>query len=205
MTEPVIQADTDTPVLKVAPWHIFMQMKVWGRVLTGVGLVIAVVSITYFNVVSNSNPFEALSAYTTVLFLLWLAAIDAKTFRLPNEILATWLTLRALFILGISLYNGNLYTLIESLLGAVSMLIIFLIIYFISKRSLGGGDVKLSFVLGLALTQALVFTAVFYGLLFCGIFALIAVLTKKLKRKDNLPLGPCIFIGTIIAYVLHVW
>jgi len=99
---------------------------------------------------------------------------------------------------------GSIGIITDSLIGAFSMLIVFLIIYYISRRTLGGGDVKLSFVLGFALTITMVFTAVFYALLFCGIFAIVAIALKKLNRKSPLPLGPFLFLGTVVVYFLYV-
>jgi len=181
-----------------------MSFGIIGRILACLGFICAIVIITYFNIASGISLIEGISEYITVMFLLWLAIIDAKTFTLPNKLLIVWLGCRTLLLLMITLHYGSFHVIINSLLGAGSVFAVFLIFYYISKRTLGGGDVKLSFVLGFALTLSLVFTAVFYALLFCGIFALVAVITKKMKKKDHLPLGPFLFIGTLTAYILDV-
>jgi len=197
--------DSPKPPESVTPWYLFTLLGWLGRTLSCLGLVCAIVTITHFNIISGAGLIEAISGYITVLFLLWLAVLDAKTYTLPNKLLLIWLGCRMLLILLATLNSASFHIIIDSMLGAVGIFLIFIFIYYVSKRTLGGGDVKLSFVLGLSLTLSLIFTAVFYALLVASIFALIAIISKKMTKKDPLPLCPFLFLGTLISYVLHVW
>jgi len=173
-----------------------------GRVITIAAWVGAIIVVTHFNIAVEAPITEAISGYITVTFLLLLAIIDYKTHTLPNIILLAWLGCRvALIFAGIAI-EGTFEILINSAFGAVAMGVIFLAMYYISKRSLGGGDVKLSFVMGLSLMLSMVFSAVFLALVLCALFSLGALALKKLTRKDPVPLGPFFFAGTVAAYIL---
>ena len=147
-------------------------------------------------------PTELITCFVTVFFMLWLAVTDATGFVLPNKILLIWLACRVPLILLSGMIEWSWAIPAYSLAGAFIIGLLFLIMYYISRRTLGGGDVKLSFVLGLSLTLTNVFNAVFYGLVICALFAAVGLATKKLKGKDSLPLGPFLFIGTLIAYLV---
>jgi prepilin signal peptidase PulO-like enzyme (type II secretory pathway) len=147
---------------------------------------------------------EMISAYVTLFFMLWLAVTDIKEFVIPNKILLCWLAARVCLIVAGTLYTLSVEILFSSLAGALLMGLLFLLTYYLSKRTLGGGDVKYSFVMGLSLTLSLVVSAVFYGLVLCALFALCALLLKKMGRKDPVPLGPFLYMGTVTAYLLMI-
>ena len=147
-------------------------------------------------------PTEFITCFVTVFFMLWLAVTDFTGSVLPNKILLIWLACRVLLVTLSGVIDRSLAVPAYSIAGALIIGVLFLIMYYISRRTLGGGDVKLSFVLGFSLTLTNVFNAVFYGLIVCALFAVAGLITKKLKRKDLLPLGPFLFIGTLIAYLL---
>ena len=148
-------------------------------------------------------PTEFISCFVTVFFMLWLAATDFTSFTLPNDILLRWLVCRLFLMTASGILEWSLEIPVYSALGAIVIGLLFLLMYYVSKRTLGGGDIKLSFVLGLSLTLTNVFNAVFYGLVICTLFAGVCLLLKKLNRKDFLPLGPFLFAGTLIAYFLR--
>jgi len=147
-------------------------------------------------------PTECISGFFTAFFMLWLAVTDFDGFVLPNRILLIWLFCRVTLVILSGAIEWSLIVPIYSLAGAFIISALFLLMYYISKRTLGGGDVKLSFVLGLSLTIADIFNAVFYGLVICALFSAVGLITKKLDRKALMPLGPFLFIGTLIAYML---
>jgi prepilin signal peptidase PulO-like enzyme (type II secretory pathway) len=134
--------------------------------------------------------------------MLWLSVTDIKNLLLPNKILLIWLAFRIPLMLLSSIIEWSLTIVLYSTSGAFIIGLLFIIIYYVSRRSLGAGDVKLSFVLGLSLTLTNIFNAVFYGLIICALFAVVCLAAKKMKRKDFIPLGPFLFIGTLIAYLL---
>lgn len=147
---------------------------------------------------------EILTGYVTAFFMLWLAVTDVKSFTLPNKVLLAWLVCRIILMIATALMEQSLNIIIGSVAGALITGLLFLAVYYLSKRTLGGGDVKLSFVLGLSLTLERVFGAVFYGLVFCAVFSLAGMMLKRLKRKDFIPLGPFLFLGMVVAYLFQI-
>lgn len=88
----------------------------------------------------------------------------------------------------------------DSLLGAAVGFGLLLLIALISKGGIGGGDVKLFFVIGLVLGTKDTLLAFFLSTLFGSIIGGIGLLTGKVKRREPIPFGPFIVIGALVTY-----
>ncbi len=147
---------------------------------------------------------------TTVLDLLFaggmglLAYIDLRFHTVPNRILLVLLALWAAVVsVSVILDPGRgVARLAMSVSGALFAGIIFLLCYLISGKQLGGGDVKLSFLMGLYLTNERVMGAIIYGVLLCCLVSIVGLLTKKLSAKDGIPLVPFLTFGTMLTLLL---
>jgi len=75
-----------------------------------------------------------------------------------------------------------------------------LLVAVLSRGGMGGGDIKLFFLIGLVLgwqdTVMALFLSIFSGAM-VGIFLL---LIGKVKRKQMIPFAPFIFVGTMVTY-----
>ncbi len=83
------------------------------------------------------------------------------------------------------------------------MLLGFSLLYLIavlSKGGMGGGDIKLYTVLGIILGWKGVLLSFFLASLFGGLFGAIGLVLGKYKRRQAIPFGPFIAMGTLIAY-----
>lgn len=89
-----------------------------------------------------------------------------------------------------------------SIIGGIVAGAIFLLCYFLSKRQLGAGDVKLVFAMGLYLTGNRIMGAILYGTIFCCIYSVVQLLRKKIGTKDAVPLVPFLFLGTIFTFCI---
>ena len=81
-------------------------------------------------------------------------------------------------------------------------LILFLIAYFLSRKSIGLGDVKLAAVLGWYLGLALIWWDLVVGLFLAGLYSVVQLVRKKLNLKDSIPLVPFLAAGTILVVLL---
>ncbi|MCL2016331.1 MAG: A24 family peptidase [Defluviitaleaceae bacterium] len=199
-TSEIPEISENEPPIDFSPIKMFAKFGILGKLVILAGLAFAIISVA----ASRPEPLtEGVSAYLTMLFLLWLAVTDFKHFKVPNKILLAWLLCRAVLMLASTAVTANFAVLVNSALGAIAMGIFFLITYYLSRRTLGGGDVKLSFVLGLSLGINMIFSAVLYGLIICAVFSLGALLLKKLNRKDPVPLVPFLFAGTALMYLMN--
>lgn len=89
----------------------------------------------------------------------------------------------------------------DSLVGAVVGFSLLLLIAVISKGGMGGGDIKLFFVIGLVLGTTNTLLTLFIAALLGAIVGLFVVKKKKSSTKTPIPFGPFIALGAIIVYV----
>lgn len=89
----------------------------------------------------------------------------------------------------------------DSLLGAFVGVGLLLLIAIVSRGGMGGGDIKLFGVIGLALGTKAVLLSFFFSTLVGVMIGIIGLLIGKVKRKKPMPFGPSIAIGTIVYFI----
>jgi len=127
--------------------------------------------------------------------------IDIKTKRVPNKLVlvmtAGWVFMMVVLLL-LDIESG-VTSLIDSMYGLLTGGGLFLLVYLISRKGLGGGDVKFMAAAGLYLGFTGTIPAILYGTVIAAITGLVLVMLKKIGRKDTMPLIPFLFIGIILA------
>ncbi len=88
----------------------------------------------------------------------------------------------------------------DSLLGAALGFGILLLIAIVSKGGMGGGDIKLFFVIGLVLGVSGTFMTLFFASLIGSIAGIIMLRIKNEGRKTPVPFGPSIALAAVIVY-----
>jgi len=140
-----------------------------------------------------------------LLGLLWpVAYIDFKTYRIPNLYIIFGLICRAV-ILVFELLLENPYvwpTLISEGIASVSLVVASLLCILVVKNGIGFGDIKLFIVMGLFLSLDGIWSAIFLTLVVSFFAAVFLLLSKKKTRKDSMPFGPAIVIGTYLSVFL---
>ncbi|MDD3315329.1 MAG: prepilin peptidase [Syntrophaceticus sp.] len=128
--------------------------------------------------------------------LVAISFIDLEYFIIPNSLII------------IGLVGGVILNIVAQDVGLVSALIgilvtsgFLLLVALISKGGMGGGDIKLAAVTGLFLGWPLAPLGLFLGACVGGIVAIILLLSGLRGRKDPLPFGPFIALGTVIAFL----
>jgi leader peptidase (prepilin peptidase) / N-methyltransferase len=149
-----------------------------------------------------SHP-AALPAYLALAFVcVTLGVIDVRTRLLPNRITYPALPLVAVLLLAASAAEHDLGAMVRALEASGLAGLAFLALVLISPGGLGLGDVKFALVLGLALGW-LGWSAVAAGFmgafLLGGVAALVAVVVLRLGRKAQLPFGPWLAAGALLA------
>jgi leader peptidase (prepilin peptidase)/N-methyltransferase len=134
--------------------------------------------------------------------LVALSAIDFEHFLLPNRIVYP-LAIATLALLALAAAGDHAWGAFgRALLGGVAAMLAFGLLHLVSPRSMGFGDVKLAFVLGLALGW-LGWGELLLGL-FCGFLAgavvgMALIVLRHRGRKDHLPFGPFLAFGTLVV------
>jgi leader peptidase (prepilin peptidase)/N-methyltransferase len=148
----------------------------------------------------------ALPAYLVLAAaLVALSAIDLEHFILPNRIVyplgGVMIVLLALASLGDDDFDAFVRGIIA---GAVAFMVFFLL-HMISPRSMGFGDVKLAFVLGLSLGWlgwGEVLVGLFLGFLYGALVGIALIVTRVRKRNEALPFGPFLAAGALTAILV---
>lgn len=154
---------------------------------------------------------ELLHGAQTVVFGLWLLIVtglmallvyDARWYLLPNRILyPTGLIAAVMAAVEVATADSSGRVAIDMILAVLVGGGIFYLLYQVSKgRWIGGGDVKLGWVLGLiagtpALSMMIIFIASFSGVL----VSLPLLQIKRLKKESTIPFGPFLIIGAIVV------
>jgi leader peptidase (prepilin peptidase) / N-methyltransferase len=129
--------------------------------------------------------------------LVLLAAIDLKHKLLPNSVV-----LPATLAIGLIVAASSPGDFVAHLLAGLALGGFFFAIAAIFPGSLGMGDAKLGFMLGIALGSKTLGAALiaFAGLLLAALYVL--AMRGFSARKDALPFGPFLALGGILAFFL---
>ncbi len=137
--------------------------------------------------------------------LVALAAIDLETYLLPNRIVYP-LTVAMLVLLPLGLLaDGDTDAIGRAVLAGVVAFAVFFVLHLISPRSMGFGDVKLSFTLGLALGcigWGEMILGLFLGFLYGAVIGIILIATRVRGKSQAVPFGPFLAAGTITALLV---
>ncbi len=133
-----------------------------------------------------------------------LTITDWMKHTIPNRVLKVLLLLWVMIVgLGIILdMSAGMALLFQCLAGGLVGGLIFLLCYLLSHKQLGAGDVKLVFVLGLYMTGQRIMGAIFYGVVLCCIYSIVALCGKKIGLKDGVPLAPFLYLGMMITLLI---
>ena len=135
---------------------------------------------------------------TAIIFFLTLITFtDFEQYVIFNKMLVPFAVLGILAAVHLNL------PLTDRILAAIIGGGIFLAMAFLSGGGIGGGDIKLVFVLGIWLGSKILLDVVLAASIFGGIVALLLILTKKIDRKSYFAYGPYFTLSTIIILVLE--
>jgi prepilin signal peptidase PulO-like enzyme (type II secretory pathway) len=137
------------------------------------------------------------------VMLIILAVYDLRWYLLPDVVMAPAMVL-ALVRLGILASLGTeLRVIAYYLLAAVVAGGAFYLVAFISNgRWMGGGDIKLAFLMGLVLGPANTAVAMLLAFNSAAIIGVTLIAMKVKSRQDYIPFGPFLTASTILAWLL---
>jgi len=126
--------------------------------------------------------------------LIVVAFIDFDHFLIPNGLVL------GILIIGIGFHIFIIpFNTFNALLASLGAGAFFLILQTLSRGGMGGGDVKLVTVLGLWLGWPDIALAIFLGSLIGSISGVFSIVSKVKKRKDPIPYGPFLVLGTLLT------
>ncbi len=133
-----------------------------------------------------------------ICVLYGLSLCDLNTYEIPDGFIIFGIIWWFIFFI----FNFNVNSLIDSLLGGFMISGLLLVLSLImdkllKKETLGGGDIKLFFMVGLYLG---LFSSFFNLILSC----IIGIIFVFILKAEKIPFGPCISIGTYISLAYGV-
>lgn len=89
---------------------------------------------------------------------------------------------------------------LQRFLTAILVGALFLILAIVTKgKGMGGGDVKLAFVMGLILSFPNIIIALYMAFISGGIIASVLLILKKKRFGQTIPFGPFLALSTMIT------
>ena len=173
------------------------------KLLPYAGLPVLVV-VCFIVCASRLDTLTVLQRGLLVVFGYIATVGDIKARKIPNPLTLAMLAAWVLVILPPLFYDiGRIADmLIDAGLGFALGGGLFLLIYFVSRKGLGGGDVKFMAVAGLYLGFRLVLSAMLFGSVLAALTGIVLIAFKKIGRKDTIPLAPFLFAGILTAVFL---
>lgn len=152
----------------------------------------------------ESSPMSVMKRVLLISVIWPVAYIDFKTYRIPNAFVLFGLVVRAVLLVFELLQQDDIwkYTLISEGVAAGALFAAAMLCGICFKGSIGFGDVKMFVVLGLFLGMEGSWSAIFSALLISLAVAIVLLATKKKGRKDAIPFGPAIVLGTYLSVCL---
>lgn len=139
---------------------------------------------------------EIVVSWTLISLFAIVFVSDVHYMIIPNRVLSFFAPL----LLIERLWFAPLTPWWDSLLGSAIGFMTLFLIALVSKGGMGGGDIKLFAVIGLALGVKLTVLAFFLSTFVGTMFGLIGMAIGRVKRGEPMPFGPAIVVGTLIAY-----
>lgn len=153
----------------------------------------------------NLSSFSMLR-YAILIVLSYTAMVfDINTKRIPNTLILIMLTGWFLLIMPMISYDitSGLRLLADSIYGFLIGGGLFLLVYVVSRKGLGGGDVKFMAAAGLYLGFAETVPVILYGTVLAALTGIILLAIRKIGRKETMPLVPFLFAGIMITIFTH--
>ena len=138
---------------------------------------------------------ELFVALTLISLLVIIFVSDFVYMVIPDKVLLFFIPLIVIERIFIPLHPWW-----DPLVGAVVGFSLLFLIALISKGGMGGGDIKLFFVLGLALGLKLTLLAFFLATLVGAVYGVIGMIVGRFKKRQQIPFGPFIAIGALLSY-----
>ncbi|MDR2357394.1 MAG: prepilin peptidase [Oscillospiraceae bacterium] len=126
---------------------------------------------------------------------------DWSTRKVPNKLVAVMFLL---WVLSMAVYvfidiDSATAILLPSIIGGAAGGGLFVVLYLVSHKGVGGADVKFITIAGLYLTFVRLMPALFISSLLAALVSAVLLITKRATRKSSIPLIPFLYTGIIVT------
>lgn len=183
-------------VLKGRCRHCHERISLRYPIVEGMNAVIWTVAYVLLGL---STQFVVCALCSSICIVLSFIDLDIK--EVPTGVLIALLVVAiAVFVLSF-FEKTNVYGIVwwNHLVGAFVISAPLFVLMLITRGGIGGGDIRLMFILGLLLGYKLVLVSFLFGIIVAAIAAIILVASMGKTGKFQLPLVPFLSIGYVIA------
>lgn len=159
--------------------------------ILAIGINVSLWLISFMNF-GNSATFWVIAISESILISS--SFIDLRYKEIPDSYNFLLAVLGVIFIFIYKPYYQEL------LLGGVIAFSLFFVIM-IFTGAMGGGDVKMAGALGLFMGTMLISRFIVYSFMFGALVGAFLLVSKKMKKDDVFPFGPCIAISAIYIFI----
>lgn len=154
--------------------------------------------------VLSYGPVKILRYYILVCTTCYLAYVDMVKQIVPNRVLLALAAVRAvLFLPEMWLYPDYIGTFLwSSVIGSLSVMAVLFAGYFVCKKGMGLGDIKLFGVIGWYVGPMTAFAMLLLALCIAAVCSVAALLAKRIDRKAEIPFVPFVFAGMVFGALL---
>jgi len=133
--------------------------------------------------------------------LVFVFVFDLKHYIIPDFANFSLAGIAFLYLFYSALMQNDLSVLLYGTLSAVGVFLFFFALFYLTKgRGMGFGDVKYVVFMGLFLGYPNILVGLFISFLLGAIIGLLLVFFGKKGMKSQVPFGPFLIIGSLIAY-----
>lgn len=152
----------------------------------------------------SNIQFLDIAQFLSLLFWFFITSVlivvfvyDLKHYIIPDKIIYPAIIVALGFNL-FSNFHNSLF--LNNIFAAFIASLFFLSIVVITKgKGMGGGDIKLAFLMGLILGWPIVIFSVFFAFISGSVVGIYLILAGKKKMKSMIPFGPFLIFGTFVG------
>lgn len=185
-------------------WRIGPRAERVFRTPTGYVALIVTIILYITMALVTENWALIIAGWILIAGLVSASWIDLLTHTLPRQLSYAILLLGMPFLIAAALIDDSPRRIGLAFGGLILATVIVGILYLIGRGALGAGDVRLAPTLGLYLgwhgLQA-VYYGIFLGFILAAVISLVLIVTKKLGRKDDIPMGPFLVAGSLMVFI----
>jgi len=144
---------------------------------------------------------ELIYLFLVFFFLVFIFVYDLKHYIIPDFANFSLIGIAFLYLVYSAFMQNDLSVLLYGALSATGVFLFFFALFYLTKgRGMGFGDVKYVIFMGLFLGYPNILVGLFISFLLGAIIGLLLVFLGKKGMKSQVPFGPFLIIGSLVAY-----
>ncbi len=153
--------------------------------------------------IETFSVFEIVTLFYLLIvasLLLLIFVYDLKHFIIPDFANFSLIFFSFAYLVFYSLYNQDLQFFLYGIFSAIGVFAFFFALFYFTKgKGMGFGDVKFVIFMGLILGFPKILVGFFVSFTLGAIIGLSLIALKRKKAKSQIPFGPFLVIGTLVA------